>query len=269
MSPRIRLDVSYDGTDFSGWAVQPGRRTVAGELLAVLERLFGTVEGLTVAGRTDAGVHATGQVCHVDVPEDRWTVLAPALVHKLSGLLPPDVRVLAAAQVPAEFDARFSALSRRYEYRVTDAPHGADPLRRRNTLAWPRPLDVERLNAAAEGLVGEHDFAAYCRRKEHASTIRAVSRMDWRRDPDGTVVATVAADAFCWSMVRSLVGAQLFTGDGRRPAPWPASLLTRSARADEVVVAPAHGLTLVEVAYPADAAALRARADLTRRRRDL
>ncbi|GAA4248653.1 tRNA pseudouridine(38-40) synthase TruA [Dactylosporangium darangshiense] len=269
MSVRVRLDVSYDGTDFSGWALQPGRRTVAGELLAVLERLFGSVEGLTVAGRTDAGVHATGQVCHVDVPPERWAVLAPALVRKLSGLLPPDVRVLAAAEAPPEFDARFSALARRYEYRVTDAPYGADPLRRRNTLAWPRPLDLERLNAAAAGLVGEHDFAAFCRRKEHASTIRAVARMDWRRDPDGTLVATVEADAFCWSMVRSLVGAQLATGDGRRASQWPATLLTRAVRADEVVVAPAHGLTLVAVTYPPDSASLLARAEQTRRRRDL
>ncbi|WP_432831884.1 tRNA pseudouridine(38-40) synthase TruA [Dactylosporangium sp. CA-092794] len=270
MSVRVRFDVSYDGTDFSGWALQPGRRTVAAELLAVLERLFGPVEGgLTVAGRTDAGVHATGQVCHADLPEERWTAFAPALIRKLAGLLPPDVRVLSARAVPPEFDARFSALSRRYEYRVTDAVSGAAPLRRRDTLAWPRPLDLDRLNEAAAGLLGEHDFAAFCRRKEHASTIRAVTRLDWRRDPDGILVATVQADAFCWSMVRSLVGAMLVAGDGRRPASWPATLLTRTVRADEVVVAPAHGLTLAEVTYPADADTLRARADQTRRRRDL
>jgi tRNA pseudouridine38-40 synthase len=169
--------------------------------------------------------------------------------------------------VPAEFDARFSALSRRYEYRVTDAPYGAPPLRRGDTLAWPRPLDLERLAAAAAGLVGEHDFAAYCRRKEHATTIRAINRLDWRRDPDGIVVATVEADAFCQAMVRSLVGAMLAVGDGRREPGWPASLLALRERASEVTVAPAHGLTLVAVAYPDDPAGYARRADLTRRLR--
>ncbi|MEV4132622.1 tRNA pseudouridine(38-40) synthase TruA [Dactylosporangium sp. NPDC049742] len=265
---RVRLDVAYDGTDFSGWAVQPTRRTVAGELITVLTRLFGTVEGLTVAGRTDAGVHATGQVCHVDVPEDRWAALSSTLLRKLAGLLPLDVRVHAAAEVPPEFDARFSALSRRYEYRVTDAVAGAEPLRRHDTVAWPRPLDLDALNAAAAGLVGEHDFAAFCRRKEHATTIRAVNRIDWRRDPDGILVATVQADAFCQQMVRSLVGAQLFVGDGRRAPSWPAGLLSRRVRADEVTVAPAHGLALVEVRYPDDPSELRLRSEQTRRRRD-
>jgi len=265
---RVRFDVAYDGTDFSGWAVQPGRRTVAGVLLAELTRVLGTVEGLTVAGRTDAGVHATGQVCHVDVPVGAWSRCADTLVPRLAGLLPSDVRVRAAVPVPAGFNARFSALSRRYEYRVTDAPYGADPLRARYTLAWPRPLDLDRLNAAAVGLTGEHDFAAYCKRKEHATTVRAVTRLDWRRQPDGELVATVAADAFCQSMVRSLVGALLPVGDGRRPVPWPAELLTLTERATAVVVAPPHGLTLVAVAYP-DPADYTARAQLTRNRRSL
>jgi len=266
---RLRLDVAYDGTDFSGWAAQPGRRTVAGVLGAELTRLFGAVTGLTVAGRTDAGVHATGQVCHVDVPASAWAAVSTTLVRRLAGLLPPDARVLAVREVPGTFDARFSALFRRYAYRVTDAPHGADPLRRHDTLAWPRPLDVDALNAAAEGLRGEHDFAAYCRRKDHATTVRTITRLDWRREPDGVLVATVRADAFCQAMVRSLVGAMLATGDGRRPADWPATLLRRRERASEVVVAPAHGLTLVEVGYPDDPAGYADQAVLTRRRRDL
>lgn len=177
------------------------------------------------------------------------------------------MRVRAVTEVPAQFDARFSATFRRYEYRVTDAPYGADPLRRHEILAWPRPLDLDALNAAAAGLVGEHDFAAYCRRKENATTLREVTRLDWRRDPDGVLVATVQADAFCQAMVRSLVGAMLAVGEGRRPADWPAGLLRRRERSGEVTVAPAHGLTLVAVGYPDDPAEYARRAELTRRLR--
>ena len=179
----MRLHVSYDGTDFSGWAAQPGRRTVAGVLLTELERLFGVggAVGLTVAGRTDAGVHASGQVAHVDVTPDGWARIGDSLVRRLAGLLPPDVRVTAAAPAPESFDARFSALSRRYIYRVTDSPWGAEPLRARDTLAWPRALDLDLMNEAAIALLGLHDFVAFCRRKEHASTIRAVTRFDWCR----------------------------------------------------------------------------------------
>ncbi|GAA4571402.1 tRNA pseudouridine(38-40) synthase TruA [Micromonospora coerulea] len=266
---RLRLDVSYDGTDFSGWAAQPTRRTVAGVLVEALDLVLGagTAIGLTVAGRTDAGVHATGQVCHLDLPAAVWREHDGQLLRRLARLLPTDVRVRAMTEVPADFDARFSATFRRYEYRVTDAPWGAEPLRRRDTLAWPKPLDLAALNAAAAGLVGEHDFAAYCRRKENATTLREVTRLDWRRDPDGILVATVQADAFCQAMVRSLVGAMLVAGDGRRPVEWPASLLSRRERSSAVTVAAAHGLTLVAVGYPDDAAEYARRADLTRRLR--
>ncbi|MEV6705165.1 tRNA pseudouridine(38-40) synthase TruA [Micromonospora wenchangensis] len=266
---RLRLDVAYDGTDFSGWAAQPTRRTVAGVLVATLDLVLGagTVTGLTVAGRTDAGVHATGQVCHLDLPAAVWAEHRERLLRRLARLLPGDVRVRAMTEVPADFDARFSATFRRYEYRVTDAPWGAEPLRRRDTLAWPRALDPAALNVAAAGLVGEHDFAAYCRRKENATTVREVTRLDWRRDPDGILVATVQADAFCQAMVRSLVGAMLTAGDGRRPVGWPAGLLVRRERSSEVTVAPAHGLTLVAVGYPADPAEYADRADRTRRLR--
>jgi tRNA pseudouridine38-40 synthase len=266
---RVRFDVAYDGTEFSGWAAQPGRRTVAGVLTETLAKLVGPdgVRGLTVAGRTDAGVHATGQVCHVDLPAARWTALADTLVQRLAGLLPVDVRVRSAVPAPVGFDARFSALFRRYHYRVSDAPWGAPVLRHRDTYAWPRPLDLAALNAASERLLGEHDFAAYCRRRDHATTIRAVMEFGWHRDVDGIVVATVQADAFCWSMVRSLVGALLPVGDGRRPVSWPGSLLSRRDRADEVVVAPPHGLTLVAVGYPSDVDEYARRAEQTRQRR--
>jgi tRNA pseudouridine38-40 synthase len=258
---RARLDVSYEGTEFSGWARQPGRRTVQ----AVLEDALATVlrvpaASLTVAGRTDAGVHATGQVAHADVP-------ALPDARRLAGVLPPDLRVPGVRVAAPGFDARFSALWRRYEYRITDVTGGADPLRRRFVLSWPRLLDVDAMAAAATGLLGLHDFAAFCRRREGATTVRALQRLDVARD-GGELVATVVADAFCHSMVRSLVGALLAVGDGRRPAGWPAALLDRDRRADEVTVAPPHGLTLAEVAYPPDAE-LAARAELTRARRAL
>ena len=267
-SIRLRLDVSYDGADFSGWAAQPGRRTVAGVLTEAVTRLVGAEAplGLTVAGRTDAGVHATGQVCHIDLPAEKYTELERSLLRRLGGLMPPDARVRAITPVPDSFDARFSATFRRYEYRVSDTPWGPEPLRRHDTLGWLRPLDLERLNMAAAGLVGEHDFAAFCKRKEHATTIRAITRLQWRREPDGICVATVQADAFCQAMVRSLVGAMLTVGDGRREPEWPAKLLTLRERSSEVTVAPAHGLTLIAVGYP-DEAEYALRADATRRLR--
>lgn len=265
---RLRLDVSYDGADFSGWAVQPARRTVAGVLTESLARLFepDVPFGLTVAGRTDAGVHASGQVCHVEVPAAAWDELSGSLLRRLCGLMPPDARVRAVTPVPATFDARFSATFRRYEYRVSDEPWGPEPLRRFDTIGWVRPLDVDRLNAGAAGLLGEHDYAAFCKRKEHATTVRAITRLDWRRDPDGICVATVQADAFCQSMVRSLVGAMLVVGDGRKEPPWPASLLTMRERSSKVTVAPAHGLTLIAVGYP-DESQYADRAEATRRMR--
>ena len=267
-SIRLRLDVSYDGADFSGWAAQPGRRTVAGVLVEAFGRLVGadTPLGLTVAGRTDAGVHATGQVCHVDLPAEVFAGLETSLLRRLAALMPPDARVRAVTPVPDTFDARFSATFRRYEYRVADTVWGPEPLRRHDTIGWVRPLDLDRLNAASAGLTGEHDYAAYCKRKEHATTIRAITRLEWRREPDGVCVATVQADAFCQAMVRSLVGALLSVGDGRRGPDWPATLLSRTERSSEVTVAPAHGLTLIAVGYP-DEAEYAARAEATRRLR--
>ncbi len=266
---RLRLDIAYDGTDFSGWAVQPNCRTVAGVLHGELERLFGAgrAAGFTVAGRTDAGVHATGQVAHVNVPVDRWEAVGGSLVRRLAGLLPHDIRVTAVTSVPWGFDARFSALGRQYEYRIADNPWGSPPLRSRDTLAWSRALDLAALSEASAGLVGLHNFVAFCRRKPHASTIRATSRLDWRRDADGVLVCTVAADAFCQSMVRSLVGALIAVGDGRRSVEWPAGLLRRTERVSDLMVAPPHGLTLVEVTYPRDEREFAARAALTRNRR--
>ncbi len=251
-SVRVRLDLAYDGTAFSGWAAQRALRTVQGELEAALGTLArcDPAPRLTVAGRTDAGVHARGQVAHVDLPP---AVAADRLLlRRLNGLLPEDVRVHRAAPAPEGFDARFSATWRRYRYRVADGAERVDPLRRADTLAWPRPLDDDRLRAASAGLVGEHDFAAFCRRREGATTVRGLQALDWSRDAAGVLEAVVQADAFCHSMVRSLVGALLAVGEGRRPPEWPASLLTRGSRASDVAVAPPHGLVLEAVAYPPD-----------------
>ncbi|MER5419203.1 tRNA pseudouridine synthase A [Streptosporangium roseum] len=357
---RLRLDLAYDGTDFSGWAKQPGRRTVQGEIEEALGKILRLPEPpvLTVAGRTDAGVHARGQVAHVDLGveafgalesrhgrrapatrpaeagpavraaeagtaadavrstragteagtgaeagaeavravEARTDVVRPAggaaeigsvlagaaadagspadmderlssLRRRLAGVLPPDVRVYRVTVAPRGFDARFSAMSRRYAYRVSDAPGGVDPLRRREVVWYSRPLDVDRLNAAAAALLGEHDFAAFCKKREGATTIRELQRLDWVRQDD-ILVATVVADAFCHSMVRALVGSLLPVGEGRLAVDWPGQVLTRAVRDSGVHVAPAHGLCLEEVRYP-EAGELARRATETRRVRTL
>lgn len=273
---RVRLDLGYDGSDFAGWARQPGQRTVQD----LVERALGTalrleaIPRLTVAGRTDAGVHARGQVAHLDVPDDAWERLTGGagsrpegvLVARLAGLLPPDIRVRRALVVPDEFDARFSALWRRYIYRVGDADWGVDPLRRHEALWVPGRLDLTAMNVAAAPLLGEHDFAAYCRRRARASTVRILHQLSWSRQPEGTAAATVVADAFCHSMVRALVGALLAVGAGRQPPAFPSEVLAGRARDPRVHVVGPSGLTLEEVGYPPDDE-LALRAEATRRRR--
>lgn len=263
---RYRLDISYDGTDFCGWARQTAQRSVQGDIedaFVTILRLDGPPR-LTVAGRTDAGVHATGQVAHVDLPAglDAWQLL-----RGLNGVLARDVRVQHCAVAAEGFDARFSAMQRRYEYRISDAPYGAPPLRRRDTMHHDRALDVDAMNAAAATLVGLHDFRAFCRRREGATTIRTLLNLACVRDGD-VITVTVEADAFCHSMVRSLVGALIAVGDGREPGQWPAALLNADQRSDEVTVAKAHGLTLVHVEFP-PADQLAARAQETRATRAL
>lgn len=248
---RLRLDIAYDGTDFSGWARQPGRRTVCGEIEEKLSAIVRTPVLLTVAGRTDAGVHASGQVAHVDVPTavlpddpSRW-------VRRLARFLHRDVRVTGISVAPEHFDARFSAIRRHYEYRLTTAVYGAHPLRARDTVAWPKAVDLDAMQRASQSLLGLHDFAAFCKRREGATTVRELQRYDWTREGD-ILTAYVSADAFCWSMVRSLVGAALAVGEGRRSVEWMTALLDERERAASVAVAPAHGLSLVRVDYPAD-----------------
>ncbi|GAC56396.1 tRNA pseudouridine synthase A [Gordonia hirsuta DSM 44140 = NBRC 16056] len=251
----MRLLIGYDGTDFSGWATQPGRRTVCQTLETALGTVLRVPVRLTVAGRTDAGVHATGQVAHFDVPAAALATRSidgdPArLVRRLAKLLPADVRIKQVDAVSADFDARFSALARRYEYRLADAPWGAEPVVARRTGEWTRRLDVEAMNDAAATLLGLHDFAAFCRYREGATTIRQLQEFRWHRGDDGVLIARVKADAFCWSMVRSLVGAVASVGDGRRDIGWCAGLLDERARSPQVPVAPACGLALAQVYYP-------------------
>ncbi|MFY9917624.1 MAG: tRNA pseudouridine(38-40) synthase TruA [Mycobacterium sp.] len=259
---RLRLDIAYDGTEFAGWAAQTGQRTVAGVLDEALTTVFRTPVQLRAAGRTDTGVHATGQVAHVDVPADLISHGYPRnprpsdheflpLVRRLSRLLPLDVRVGEIIRAPTGFDARFSALRRHYEYRLSTAPHGVDPQETRYVTPWPRPLDVDAMVAASRELIGLHDFAAFCRHREGATTIRDLQRLDWSMSGD-LITAHVTADAFCWSMVRSLIGALLAVGEGRREPSWCASLLTESRRSSDFAAAPAKGLTMVSVDYPPD-----------------
>jgi tRNA pseudouridine38-40 synthase len=262
---RVRLDIGYDGTGFSGWARQPGQRTVQGTLEDALTRVLGLTEpaALTVAGRTDAGVHARGQVAHADIQADRWTDGGHTAARRLARLLPPDVRVHRLTAAPPGFDARFSAIWRRYAYRVCDDLAMADPLARHATLWYRSRLDVAAMNQAARGCLGDHDFAAFCRRRDGASTVRTLLRLDWTRTEPAVAEATVVADAFCHNMVRALVGALLKVGDGSRPPDWPAQVLAGRVRDPAAPVVGPQGLCLEEVGYPADAG-LAARATAAR-----
>lgn len=278
-SLRLRLDLAYDGTEFHGWArqKQAGLRTVQGVLEDALSLILRTDAALTVAGRTDAGVHAHWQVAHLDVPaaslEQRTIAGDPTrLVRRLARLLPEDVRVHAVTAAPEGFDARFSALRRHYVYRVTTHSRGPLPTRARDTAHWLKPVDMGDMQTAADILIGLHDFAAFCKPREHATTIRELQAFTWhdvstRLEPQ-TYEAHVTADAFCWNMVRSLVGTCLTVGEGRRDASLPAALLTETQRSSVIPLAPAKGLSLVGVDYPPDEQ-LAARTDVTRDRRSL
>lgn len=279
---RVRLDLSYDGGPFNGWAVQPGLRTVQGSLEEALALILQRSVRVTVAGRTDAGVHARGQVVHVDLTEAEWLGLprgheldpAVALLRRLRGALSRGlgeltgaVEVHDAGLAPEGFDARFSALWRRYSYRIADGPGGWDPLLRGLTLWHKQQLDVGLLNEGAAQLLGLQDFRSYCKPREGATTIRELQRFEFARGSDGVITATVQADAFCHNMVRSLVGSALRVGEGLEPAAWlHERLLARTRDAKSVLAAP-HPLVLEEVAYPSDAELL-ARAELTRARRE-
>lgn len=282
---RIRLDIAYDGTHFHGWARQTGLRTVQGVLEDALALVLGTgprqgaAPRLVVAGRTDAGVHAAGQVAHLDLDAElveglgrsrpKYGTPLDLLAQRVRGVLGayPDVTVRSIREAPEGFDARFSAVWRRYAYRVADTTTGYDPLERLRTTNVNARLDAAAMDAAARSLIGLHDFAAYCRPREGATTIRTLLEFDWRRDEHGTLVANVRADAFCHSMVRALVGACIAVGRGRLDVADVAALRDAGERTSAFPVLAARGLTLMEIGYPADDQ-LAARADVTRARRD-
>jgi tRNA pseudouridine38-40 synthase len=257
---RLRIDLGYDGTAFHGWAAQRGLRSVEETLSTALTTVLRAGEPIriTVAGRTDAGVHASGQVAHCDVDAPAVAALPGRSGHtpmaaarrRLNAVLPSDIVVHGVSVAPEGFDARFAALSRRYDYRIADGAARRDPLRRFDTVWRDDRLELDPMSEASLPLLGLRDFAAFCRRREGATTIRTLLDLSWRREDDGVVVATVIADAFCHSMVRALVGSLVEVGRGRAPSTWPAEVLARRARDPRSPVAPARGLTLVEVCYP-------------------
>lgn len=290
---RLRIDLAYDGTDFSGWAAQPGLRTVQGEIegaLAVLLRCDRTEVELTVAGRTDAGVHARGQVAHLDVGDarlDSWSgrrraadpgadpgaVEAEAArlrARKLNGVLKrsaPDIEVHAVRVAPRGFDARFSALRRRYEYRLRAPGTRRDPLTARFTAEVQKPIDLDAMQRASDALLGLGDFTTFCKARDGATAVRDLLEFEWSETPDGAYAARIAADAFCHSMVRAMVGAVVAVGTGRIDETELVRLRDARERTSRFPVMPAHGLSLEEITYPADAE-LASRAERTRARRD-
>lgn len=257
---RLRIDLGYDGTAFHGWAAQRGLRSVEETLSTAVTTVLraDAPVRITVAGRTDAGVHASGQVAHCDVDDTAVAALPGRTGHtpmsaarrRLNAILPSDVVVHDVSVAPEGFDARFAALNRRYQYRIADEAARRDPLRRWDTVWRDDRLALDAMNEASLPLLGLRDFAAFCRRREGATTIRTLLDLRWRRDDDGVLVATVSADAFCHSMVRALVGALVEVGRGRAPVSWPGEVLSDAVRDPRSPVAPAHGLTLVEVCYP-------------------
>jgi tRNA pseudouridine38-40 synthase len=251
---RLRIDVAYDGTAFFGWATQPDKRTIQDLVEEAIAQITRSQVQTIVAGRTDAGVHATGQVIHVDLPEDLFAggITYRDLRYKLNRILDEDLRIMNISDAPEGFHARFSALRRFYTYKILDNNEVIAPLSRYDVAPWYRPLDIDLMNKASALVLGHHDFAAFCKFKEGGTTIRTLEKYEWRRDPDGLLIAEVVADAFCYSMVRNLVGAVVCVADGRKDPSWIQELLTNKERVSDSLVFPARGLSLTHVQYPSD-----------------
>ena len=245
---RIRGEVSYDGKNFSGWGMQPDRRTVQGDIEIAFTQILQTERTIVqCAGRTDAGVHASGQVIHLDIPI-AWADRLDDLAYKVNAILEADVVIKELLHTSQDFDARFSALSRSYTYLVKEGLR--DPLTRERVYQNRKNLDVDAMNDASQVLLGLHDFSAFCKKNEFSTSIRNLQKFTWTRTQDNLIRVDVTSDAFCYSMVRALVGAVLAIGEGERTKEWLQEYLAGGVKDFSVFVAPAHPLTLVNVQYP-------------------
>ena len=273
---RLKIDLSYDGTNFAGWAKQPDQRTIQFEIEDALSRMTRHQVNTVVAGRTDAGVHALHQIIHVDIPsaphvsryrpdETEWDI--DNFYFRINQILSRDIRINSVVEAPANFHARFSAEARHYRYKILDNNRVLSPLQRLDATTWFRELDIDLMNEASAQMLGERDFATFCRYRPSSTTIRELKRFHWSRDSDGFVIAELSADAFGWNMVRNLVGAAVCVGESRYPVSWMKEILSAKSRVSDSYVFPSCGLTLMQVDYPADEDLL-ARIDMTLARRD-
>ncbi len=244
---RLRVDLTYEGTNFSGWAKQPNERTVQEEVEKALSMITQTKVATIVAGRTDAGVHAKHQVIHTDLPTQTDI---NNLAFRLNQILDADIRVLTAQWAPDNFHARFTAISRTYQYKIIDAGKVTAPLDRHDSTEWFRPLDIELMNSGSNLLLGVHDFFAFCKFREGGSTIKNLLTFNWHRDEKDVVICEISADSFRYNMVRNLVGAAVCVGEGRFQPEWMLNTLKNKERIPDSYVFPAKGLTLISVEYP-------------------
>jgi tRNA pseudouridine38-40 synthase len=249
---RAKISLSYDGTNFSGWGRQNDRRTVQGEIESALKTLFRHDLETVVAGRTDAGVHASDQVIHVDLPIGDFGFDFEDLGYRLNRILTEEIRIKSVERASKDFHARFGALRRRYIYKIQDGLGIIEPVKRLDITPWSRELDVQKMNQAAATLIGEHDFFSFAKFRENSTTIRTLERFDFQRDSEGLIIGQIAADAFCYNMVRSLIGTMVYIGEGRFPISWAREILEKRERPSDSVVFPARGLTFVGVDYPQD-----------------
>ena len=244
---RLRIDLTYDGTNFSGWAKQPNLRTIQEEIEKALSTITQNQIATVVAGRTDAGVHAKQQVIHADLPED---TIIENLVFRLNQILDKDVRVISISWAEVNFHARFTPISRTYQYKIIDAGKVTAPLDRYDSAEWFRELDIDLMNAGSKLLLGAHNFFAFCKFREGGSTVKNLMKFDWHRDENGVVIGEVKADSFRYNMVRNLVGAAVCVGEGRFAPEWMLKTLQDKVRISDSYVFPAKGLTLIKVEYP-------------------